>query len=32
MALYYRIVPWLVPPVVVPILFILLITATDLSR
>jgi hypothetical protein len=32
MALYYRIVPWLVPPVVVPILLTLLIAATVLIR
>ena len=28
MALYYRISPWLVPPLVVPMLVVLLIAAT----
>jgi hypothetical protein len=28
MALYYRISPWLVPPLVVPLLLVLLIAAT----
>jgi hypothetical protein len=32
MALYYRISPWLVPPLVVPILLVLLIAATRLGQ
>jgi hypothetical protein len=32
MALYYRISPWLVPPLVVPILLLLLIAATRLGQ
>jgi hypothetical protein len=32
MALYYRISPWLVPPLVVPILLMLLIAATGLAQ
>jgi hypothetical protein len=32
MALYYRISPWLVPPLVVPVLLILLIVATRLMQ
>jgi hypothetical protein len=31
MALYYRLSPWLVPPLVVPILLVLLIAATRLG-
>jgi hypothetical protein len=31
MALYYRLSPWLVPPLVVPILLVLLIAATGLG-
>ena len=31
MALYYRISPWLVPPLVVPILLVLLIATTRLG-
>ena len=31
MALYYRISPWLVPPLVVPILLVLLIAAVRLG-
>ena len=32
MALYYRISPWLVPPLVLPILLVLLIAATRLIQ
>ena len=32
MALYYRITPWLVPPLVVPILLVLLIAAVRLGQ
>jgi hypothetical protein len=32
MALYYRISPWLVPPLVVPILLVLLIAAVRLGQ
>jgi hypothetical protein len=31
MALYYRLSPWLVPPLLVPILLVLLIAATGLG-
>ena len=32
MVLYYRISPWLVPPLVVPMLLVLLIAATRLIQ
>lgn len=32
MALYYRVRPWLVPPLLVPILLVLLAAATRLAQ